>query len=165
MAEFLTTKGTAYHLENIIKDAKKKLVLVSPYLQISQTFYERLKDASKKGVSTKIIYGKDELNNSEKKSISELENVELFFFQNLHAKCYFNENNMIITSMNMYAFSEVTNREMGVLINRTKDSELFQNAINETFSIIQSSHKIELKLLKENQKNGHCIRCNNKIQS
>jgi len=38
MAEFLTSKGTAYHLENIIKGAKKKLVLVSPYLQISQTF-------------------------------------------------------------------------------------------------------------------------------
>ncbi len=61
MAEFLTTSGTSHHIENIIIDAKTKLVLVSPYLQISKTFYERLKDASNKGVQIKIIYGKDEL--------------------------------------------------------------------------------------------------------
>lgn len=44
MAEFLTTNGTSYHIENIIIGAEEKLVLVSPYLQISKTFYERLKD-------------------------------------------------------------------------------------------------------------------------
>ena len=65
MAEFLTTNGTSYHIENIILDAKKKLVLVSPYLQISKTFFERLKDASNREVSLKIIYGKNELNKKE----------------------------------------------------------------------------------------------------
>jgi hypothetical protein len=38
MAEFLITSGTSHHIENIIMDAKKKLFLVSPYLQLSKTF-------------------------------------------------------------------------------------------------------------------------------
>ena len=145
MAEFLTTSGTSYNIENIIIEAKSKLILVSPYLQISKTFYERLKDASNKGVSIKIIYGKDELKPNERNSLADLKNVELFYFDNLHAKCYFNENKMVITSMNMYEFSEKNNREMGVLIDRVKDKDLFDKAVSETFSILQSSELIPLR--------------------
>ena len=144
MAEFLTTNGTSYHIEKIIIEAKTELFLVSPYLQISKTFYERLKDASNKDVIIKIIYGKDELKPNEKNSLAELKNVELFYFQNLHAKCYLNENKMVITSMNMYEFSEKTNREMGVLIDRNLDKELYENSFAETQSILQSSEKIHL---------------------
>lgn len=181
MAEFLTTNGTSYHIENIILEAKTSLVLVSPYLQISKTFYERLKDASKKGVVIKIIYGKDELKPNERNSLAELKTVELFFFENLHAKCYFNEAKMVITSMNMYEFSEKNNREMGVLIHRNIDKELFDKAVNETHSIIQSAEQIALRktdrpIYQESKKQadtkptkykkvirGYCIRCETRI--
>lgn len=181
MAEFLTTNGTSYHIENIIIEAKAKLVLVSPYLQISKTFYERLKDASNKKVSIKIIYGKDELKPNERNSLAELSNVELFFFENLHAKCYFNETKMVITSMNMYEFSEKNNREMGVLIDRNGDKDLFEKAVNETLSIIQSSEQIALRkterpIYQDPKKTadnkpakykkvirGYCIRCETRI--
>lgn len=179
MAEFLTTNGTSYHIENIIIEAKSKLVLVSPYLQLSKTFYERLKDASNKKVAIKIIYGKDELKPNEKNSLAELSNVEIFYFENLHAKCYFNENKMVITSMNMYEFSEKTNREMGVLIDRTVDKELFEKAVGETLSILQSAESVALKKSErqhsrlpsdgqnkpkyQKQLRGYCIRCETRI--
>jgi phosphatidylserine/phosphatidylglycerophosphate/cardiolipin synthase-like enzyme len=181
MAEFLTTNGTSYQIEKIIIEAKTNLVLVSPYLQLSKTFYERLKDASNKKVPIKIIYGKDELKPNEKNSLAELKGVELFFFENLHAKCYFNESAMVITSMNMYEFSEKNNREMGVLIEKYKDQELYEKALNETNSIIQSSEQITLnkstrplskdvkkpiegKQLKSNKIiRGYCIRCETRI--
>jgi hypothetical protein len=38
MAEFLTTTGISHKIENIILNAKKNLILVSPYLKISKTF-------------------------------------------------------------------------------------------------------------------------------
>ena len=50
MADFLTTNGTSSEIENIIIDAKKELTLVSPYLKLSKTFYERLRDADQRGV-------------------------------------------------------------------------------------------------------------------
>lgn len=181
MAEFLTTKGTSYHIEKIIIEAKSKLFLVSPFLQISKIFYERLKDAANRKVAIKIIYGKDELKPNEKNSLAELANIELFYFENLHAKCYFNETKMVITSMNMYAFSEKNNREMGVLIDKSNDKELFDKAVDETFSIIQSSEQIPLKKMgraiyqsdrkqtdptsKKYEKiiRGYCIRCQARI--
>lgn len=179
MAEFLTTSGTSHQLEQLIMNASKKLVLISPYLQLSKTLYERLKDASRKNVQIKIIYGKDALKPNEKNSLAELENLSLFFFENLHAKCYLNESKMIITSMNMYEFSEKTNREMGVLIDRNSDKEIYEKAIAEVKSIIDSAENVPLKkeertsitkviAKKEITKNGvkprgYCIRCQNRI--
>lgn len=189
MAEFLTTSGISHHIENIIVGAKKKLVLVSPYLKISTNFYERLKDASHRDVIIKIIYGKDELKEIEKKQLLSLKNIELYFSQNLHAKCYFNETKMVITSMNMYEFSEKNNREMGVLIEKLKNEELFIKAVDETSSIFRSSEKkypIENSFVQEIKKSitvatnkisnnntydtkskppkkGYCIRCEKKI--
>ncbi len=177
MAEFLTTNGTSYQIENIIMNAKTRLVLVSPYLQISKTFYERLKDANNRGVRVQIVYGKDELKPNEKNSLAELKNLELHFFENLHAKCYLNEREMVITSMNMYEFSEKNNREMGVYLTKENDSEMFQKAIAETASIIESSEDIPLvkakRELGKKSKNtsskskkptrGYCIRCEDRI--
>jgi hypothetical protein len=88
---------------------------------------------------------------------------------------------MVITSMNMYEFSEKTNREMGVLIDAVKDTELFQKAANETSSIIMNSEIISLKKTeriyyeepvsansKSPKKNvpkmGYCIRCEARLQ-
>lgn len=139
MAEFLTTNGTSHYIENIIIDANTELVLVSPYLQISKTFFERLKDASNRSVRIKIIYGKEDLRPNEKALIAELNGVELYYFENLHAKCYYNENSMVITSMNMYEFSEKNNREMGILIDSDSDAKLYQKATSEVKSILQSA--------------------------
>lgn len=182
MAEFLTTFGTSYNIEKIIIDATSTLILVSPYLQISKTFYERLKDASHKGVVIKILFGKDQLKNNEMKMLTDLDSVELFYFENLHAKCYFNEKKMVITSMNMYEFSEKNNREMGVLIDHLSDKELFEKAVTETHSIIQSSTQISVRSTVKNpahEKNksingkgkpininkvlGFCVRCQKRI--
>lgn len=179
MAEFLTTYGTSSKIEEIMINAKHEIYLVSPFLQLSKTFYERLKDASGNNVKISIVYGKDELKPSERNSLAGISNLELFFSKNLHAKCYFNEDKMVITSMNMYEFSEKNNREMGVFIDLKNDKEVFENAKRETISIIKSAEIIKLskserstdkkdeyiKNIAEpkkvfNQSNfGYCIRC------
>lgn len=45
MAEFLTTKAIGHQIEEIIKKAKQRLYIVSPYLKISNLYYERLNEA------------------------------------------------------------------------------------------------------------------------
>ncbi|BAS31154.1 phospholipase D-like domain-containing protein [Dehalococcoides mccartyi] len=144
MAEFLTTHAVAYNIENIIINAKELLVLISPYLQLSKTFYERIRDAHNKGVQVVIIYGKDQLKPEEKVQLNSLPNVDIYFCENLHAKCYFNDYSMIITSMNMFEFSEKNNREMGILIQKDTDIVVFNKALGEVKSIIDSSQKIPL---------------------
>ena len=177
MAQFLTTKGVAHYIDETIKNAKLKLFLLSPFLQLSPLFFQSLKDADYRKVQIIIIYGKSELKSDEKKRLAELNNLTLYYCENLHAKCYYNEIQMVLTSMNMYEFSETNNREMGILITKKDDEGLFNKAVEEAMSIIRSSKKEE-KLVKSKEKKqaskdkrvgyarknqGFCIRCKRPI--
>lgn len=182
MAKFLRTNGISNCIEEIIINAKEKIVLVSPYLKISRTYYERLQDASRRNVIIKIIYGKRDLSFEEIEALAELKNLELRYFDNLHAKCYFNEKEMVITSMNLYDFSEKNNREMGVLISREEDKTIFNQAVIETKSIIDSSELVDIQTDEitlfeyeedsyeshkdhfDEMTDGFCIRCSETIQ-
>jgi len=143
MAKFLTTSGIAHQIENIIVSSKNWLILISPYLNLSLNFIERLFDADKGDVKILIIYGKDELRPNERKKLREFTNLSLLFYLNLHAKCYINEDNLVITSMNMHEYSEKKNREMGVLFQRenTNDHEVFFDVYKEVLSIMNASVK------------------------
>lgn len=139
MAEFLTTIGNSYQIEQIIIKAEKSLTLVTPYLSLSKILFDRLADADKKGIKITLIYGKSELNKKEENKLNTLKNIEIYFCENLHAKCYFNEQAIIITSMNLYEFSEKNNREMGVLIDKKDDFQIFEDTLKEVESIKNSS--------------------------
>ncbi len=160
MAEFLTTSGTSYHIENIILKAKKHLFLISPFLQISKTLKERLNDCGNRGVKITIIYGKNELKESEKEVLKNIKNISIYFFENLHAKAYLNENTLIVSSMNMYQFSEKNNREMSILIDKKNDNSVYNDAMNEVLSLINSAKKQDIK----ESKKGYCIRCRERIE-
>jgi hypothetical protein len=145
MAEFLTTHKTASYIEDIIMKAEAKLVLVSPYLDLSETLFNRLKDADSRNIKIVLLYGKDKLSPERKAQLKELDNLSVFFCKELHAKCYFNENTMVITSMNMYEFSEKNNREMGVLITMQDDALVFNEASEEVESILRASQQEDLQ--------------------
>lgn len=139
MADFLTTADIVAETEKIIKGAKEKLTLVSPYIQMSRTLVERLQDADERGVDTTLVYGKVDLNREQREMLGTLNGLSLYFSENLHAKCYFNETHMIIGSMNLYQFSERNNREMGLLVTFGKDRKAYKGAVEEVESIIRSS--------------------------
>lgn len=50
---------------------------------------------------------------------------------------------MVITSMNLYEFSEKTNREMGVLL--TSDEPAYRDAIAEVKSIVAASEPVQVR--------------------
>ena len=97
MAKFLTTAGTSFYIEEIINEAENNLTLITPYLSLSNNLFERLVDADSRGVVINLVYGKSELSVNEKRKLDSLNQINIFYHENLHAKCYFNENRMIIT--------------------------------------------------------------------
>lgn len=134
MAEYLTTKGIISSLEDIIKFAKKEVVIVSPFLKIPKTMRERIISATHRGVSVTIVYGKNRF--IEPETISDLRNkVTLLFYEKLHGKCYYNESKMLITSMNLYEVSE-KNREFGILLDKEYESNIYEKSRMECQEII-----------------------------
>ena len=61
-------------------------------------------------------------------------------------KCYLNEELCIITSLNLYEFSQINNNEMGVLLRRSDDAELYKDAYEEAQRIIRISDEVRISL-------------------
>ena len=72
--------------------------------------------------------------------------IRTSFCKNLHAKCYMNEEMCIITSLNLYEFSQVNNNEMGILIQRSEDGQLYKDAYEEAQRIIRISDEVRISL-------------------
>lgn len=141
MAKYLRTSSISAELENLIRDARKELYIISPYLKLSDNMRELLNDKEREKVDVRIIFGKQELAPTEMSYLEKLKYVRLYFSKNLHAKCYLNENKMIIASMNLYEFSQQNNREMGILIDTAnkEDKGVYEDASNDIESIMHNS--------------------------
>jgi phosphatidylserine/phosphatidylglycerophosphate/cardiolipin synthase-like enzyme len=146
MAKFLNTSATNYFLEELIKDAKDRLFLISPFLKLNDRMKELLADKNRMKIDVRIVYGKSELQPEEINWLKELTYIRTSFCKNLHAKCYLNEELCIITSLNLYEFSQVNNNEMGVLIRRSEDGDLYKDAYEEAQRIIRISDEVRISL-------------------
>lgn len=138
MAKILTTSATNYYLEELIKKAEKHLVLISPYLKVNDRMRELLEDKNREQLAIRVIYGKKH-QPQEIAWLKDLSSVKVGFCKNLHAKCYLSEKLCIITSLNLYAFSQINNNEMGVLISRDEDPDLYHDASTEAKRILRIS--------------------------
>lgn len=148
MAKFLNTSATNYFLEELIKNARDRLVLISPFLKLNDRMKELLEDKNRLKIDVRIVYGKSELQPEEINWLRGLDYVRTSFCRNLHAKCYLNETIGIITSLNLYEFSQVNNNEMGVLIRRDEDADLYRDAWEEAQRIIRISDEVRISLEK-----------------
>ncbi|WP_016957385.1 phospholipase D family protein [Catenovulum agarivorans] len=148
MAKFLNTSATNYYLEELIKNAQDKLILISPFLKLNDRIKELLEDKNRLKIDVRIVYGKSELQPEEINWLKELTFVRTSFCKNLHAKCYINEESCIITSLNLYEFSQVNNNEMGIFVSRADDEEIYRDAVDEAQRIIRISDEIRISLEK-----------------
>jgi hypothetical protein len=139
MARFLTTAGTVAAFEQLIRNSKRELIVITPFLKLSNNSFGRLKQAADDGKLIELVYGKDELREEEHRKLRELSNLRLYFLKDLHAKCYSNESEVIVSSLNLYEFSEQNNREMSVLLSSSDDPEAFASARDEIRSIIRAA--------------------------
>ena len=123
MAEFYTTQGITVHLKKIIDEADAELILISPYIKADSETKDLLKD-KKRTTTIHVVYGKKELRKDEKDFLDAL-GIKSVFLENLHAKCYLNEKEALLTSMNLYQFSQEHNAEMGIIVSKKDDAELY----------------------------------------
>ncbi|MCZ4316201.1 phospholipase D family protein [Comamonadaceae bacterium G21597-S1] len=146
MAKFLNTSATNYFLEELIKSATDRLILISPFLKLNDRMKELLADKNRLKIDVRIVYGKSELQPQEIEWLRGLTFVRTSFCKNLHAKCYLNESLCIVTSLNLYEFSQVNNNEMGVLIERAEDAQLYKDAYEEAQRIIRISDEVRISM-------------------
>lgn len=180
MAQFLDTTAVSHELTQLIKKSEEKLYLLSPYLQIAPPLKDLIRERDSRKIDIRVVYGKeDKLNPEDLSFLQDLSSVKVSYCENMHAKCYLNENMAIITSMNLYQYSQQNNREMGIKIENKPETDklLYDETLAEVRRLIQTSVEPKYIIKKKpvetakipSQKStirtpGVCIRCGVKME-
>ncbi len=132
MAKFITGNKLNSELEEIFEKANAEIILISPYIKLHERYISSLKTKKyNPEIEVIIIFGKNEedISKSMKQEdfnfFKEFPNIQIRYEKRLHAKYFANEENAILTSMNLYSYSQDNNIEFGVL---TKKSNGFLNS-------------------------------------
>jgi phosphatidylserine/phosphatidylglycerophosphate/cardiolipin synthase-like enzyme len=178
MADLLTTKEMLGVLENIIKKAEKYICIFTFNIKIDPNYLTRLRNASKKGVQITIVFGVDNGDNQILQELLNMPNCTVYFKEYLHAKFYYNEQELLVGSMNLSEASAKNNFELGVLfkgeeylnvIKKVKEEakEITSDAIEwKELKKSQNTHRTELSVKAASftgKNTGTCIRCDLKI--
>lgn len=126
----VTAAAMSWYLEKMFEEAKKVIIIVSPYIKMNTRIYHILKEKRESGVEIRIIYREDFLH----QEIA----TQLFKRKNLHAKCFLTENDILLGSMNLYDYSQVNNDEMAIYLTKNENEALYSSIENEVGKLCKS---------------------------
>lgn len=148
MAKFITGSILNVEIENILKNADDTLILISPFIKLHERLISILKTKiSNPNLKIFIVFGKNEQNLGKSLRKEDLEffkefpNIEIRYEKRLHAKYYANEHSAIISSMNLYSYSQDNNIESGVLAE-------FNTALNNLSNLVLDKESLDVQASK-----------------
>lgn len=110
--KFIKPNSVSGEILNLVDEANKKMVLVSPYCKFDKWYrlVNKIKELKSRNIDVEFYIRDGETETKEQiKAIG----FEARCIPNLHCKLYFNENVAIITSMNLLLSSEINSLEIG----------------------------------------------------
>jgi hypothetical protein len=163
MARFLQGSGLNAEIENLFKNANSQIVLISPFIKLHERYRAVLLD-KKDNPDFRIIvvFGKNDedyarsMGADDFNFFKQFPNISIRYENRLHAKYYANESASIITSMNLYSYSQDNNIEVGVLSESKRFStggldeqafEYFDLVVNQSQLLYRRTPKFEKKFL------------------
>jgi hypothetical protein len=139
MAKFIHGNALNTALEGLFEEAKEHITIISPYVKLHPRFASVLQTKiNLDKLELTVVFGKNEndpfksINHADLDLFKQFYHVEIRYEKRLHAKCYASENGIILTSMNLYDFSQNNNIEFGIFVERAMFSGF--NTIDEQVS-------------------------------
>ncbi len=121
MAKFLHGNELNSEIGKVFENAEDTLILISPYIKLHHRYSDELKaKVENDKLQIRIVFGKNEKDLRKSLTLDDLNffkqfpDIEIHYEKRLHAKFYANESTQVITSMNLYDFSQDQNIEVGV---------------------------------------------------
>jgi hypothetical protein len=134
MAEFVKGSKLNSEIESVFEDAEECIIVISPYIKLHSRFIEILKGKKDNpNIEITIVFGKNEddisksINEEDVKFLAEFPNISIKHEPRLHAKYYSNETTSVLSSMNLYDFSQNNNIEFGIVTKATFLSSIAGN--------------------------------------
>ena len=146
-SEFFADNVVTAQVLNVIKNAKHRIALVSPYVDRVGHVEQELVKAKGRGVDVLIVVRRDGnkvggTNSKDALDWFKINGFDLQSVPNLHAKFYMNEFEGVITSMNLLRSSWAGSLEVGISVTDSQHEQLVEylrDHLKEFFTEIEAS--------------------------
>ena len=156
--KYLDCTSISSELMQLINEAKENLTFITYSLRINELIQDKLAYKAKHNPNVEIciIYGvpknyyrkdndfsiQNEINNL----IGQIPSLTFYKKNHLHAKCFLNENKAIISSLNLYDYSQSHNIEMGFLFSKEENEEEWEKLMADVQYIKSQSTLVHKKI-------------------
>lgn len=144
MVKFVNGAMSYGAITEIINGAHDELYIVAPYLKIPQQTKNYIKNVDTRGIKF-IVISRAETNTQRNVDENDIQflrgliSADVRVCENLHAKCFINENEGLITSMNLHEHSQAYNWEMGIRFTKNEDLAVYNATLDEVQMIVKQS--------------------------
>lgn len=155
-------------VKGLLKDAEPRqtVYLVSPFWQMNANLRSAIRDAVLDGVRVKCIMRANEKLSGEDVEFFRENRLEIRGLPHLHAKLYLNESEALLTSLNLYSYSDKESIELGVMVSGKSELALLREKAEKWWEEAKPVAADSLAVAKTrpsgipaSSNNGHCIRC------
>jgi len=154
MTQFYTGEPLADKLYDIIWNAKKELLILSPFIHLDDYCKEVFKNYKHDPeLEVVLVFGKNEreagksLNKNDLNFFKEFKNITIIYCKDLHAKFYSNEKEGLLTSLNLLDKCMVKNIEYGIHFTKSLSpiDKLYEETNDYTNEVITTSPCVYVK--------------------
>lgn len=134
----------------IIDSAKEKIIIISPYVKMVNwpKLTSRIIRAKENGVKIDWYIRKNESASFQEVSRLGIRPNEI---ENLHCKLYMNEKSAVVTSMNLYEYSDSNSLDIGYFTNNEKNITELMGFVSTYIQTIQNQNTKPIALYKDYQ--------------
>lgn len=111
--ELINPNEIGAKISTLIAESENKFYAVTAFINLSawKKILINLQKAKKRGVEIKFFYR--EIRNEDYQILKNI-GIDLYEIKGLHTKLYFNENEMIVSSMNFYEYSDLHSIDIAI---------------------------------------------------
>ncbi|MBI4305853.1 MAG: hypothetical protein HY678_05990, partial [Chloroflexi bacterium] len=166
---FATDEDVPGRILSVLRDARKYVILVSPYLGLWGHAQDAIQIAVRNRVGVTVVLRKEpEVLNSEDVGWLLDNGVKVAAVEDLHAKIYLNESSVVLSSMNLTRGSTQKSLDFAVVLQQSELGESVREYVNRTVLPLADEVKAAGKVTQffariADAVRGYCIRCGRAI--
>lgn len=130
----------------LIKSATEEVMFVTPYIELWVHLKDELRDAIARKVDVTFLIREGETpRRPEDLEWLHASKVKVYLVPNLHAKIYFNEKTVLVSSMNVHRTSIIDSKDFAMIIKNEDDAKAFREYVAHLIgkaTVAQTSHPI-----------------------
>jgi phosphatidylserine/phosphatidylglycerophosphate/cardiolipin synthase-like enzyme len=164
MGKLLLKQHVAPHIIDIVEKAERYCFIISPYFHPWKQLIKALELAQKRNVMVVFLVRDEKIDDENILDLYKKYNFDIYGIERLHAKIYLNEKEVLISSMNLYNYSQ-NNFEVGYLFRSNKFSrKIVRDVIINDMIKVWTIKQHRGAFCEEIERKFYCIRCKRNIE-